>query len=285
MQALIFGFGYVGKAFANELGADWRIAATVRQPIDRAAAELQDVTAIDPADAPSLLALVASADAILVTSPPDENGCPALSALRPGLIASSPHEKWIGYLSTTGVYGDTGGAWVNEASRLAPLSEVAIRRVAAEAAWLEFGRVTGAKVVIFRLPGIYGPGKSVFDRIRNGTSRRIVKPGHVFSRVHVDDIVSGLRLSLAKRGPGTVYNLCDDEPASASDVIAYAEQLLGAPPSPEMIFDPATIPKSAARFYLECRRVDNTSARRELGWQPTYKNYREGLLAILAAGG
>lgn len=285
MQALIFGFGYVGKAFANELGADWRIAATVRQPIDRAAAESQDVTAIDPADAPSLAALVASSDAILVTSPPDENGCPALSALRPGSIASSSREKWIGYLSTTGVYGDTGGAWVNEASPLAPLSEVAIRRVAAEAAWLELGRVTGAKVVIFRLPGIYGPGKSVFDRIRNGTSRRIVKPGHVFSRVHVDDIVSGLRLSLAKRGPGTVYNLCDDEPASASDVIVYAEQLLGAPPSPEMIFDPATIPKSAARFYLECRRVDNTSARRELGWQPTYKNYREGLLAILAAGG
>lgn len=186
---------------------------------------------------------------------------------------------WMGYLSTTGVYGDRQGGWVFEDSATHPQSTEAQRRAVAEAAWL------GVGAAVFRLPGIYGPGRSVFDRLRSGTARRLVRPGQVFSRIHVDDLAAGIAASLARPRPGSVYNLCDDEPAPAADVTAYGARLLGLEPPPEEPFDAAAVSQPALRFWSESKRVSNALAKAELGWRPACPTYREGLAAVLAAGG
>jgi nucleoside-diphosphate-sugar epimerase len=153
--------------------------------------------------------------------------------------------------------------------------------VAAERDWLEMGRGMGLTVAVFRLPGIYGPGRSPFERLREGTARRVAKPGHVFSRIHVDDLAAGLEASIGRPRAGGIYNLCDDEPAPAADVTACAAQLLGIEPPPEEAFDPATLSPAAERFWAECKRVSNARVKAELGWRPAYPSYREGLAAIL----
>ena len=282
MTLLIFGFGFSGKALAKRLIAQgWRVAATARRPEDRQAAAALGVEAIDPADAAALQQAAGQARAILITAPPGEGGCPALQALVPAMAASGAFPDWIGYLSTTGVYGDRDGRWVTEDSALNAQSIEGARRAAAERDWRQIGRGMGLTVVAFRLPGIYGPGRSTFDRLRDGTARRLVKPGHVFSRIHVDDLAAGLEASIARPRPHAVYNLCDDEPASASAVTAYAAKLLGVAPPPEEPFGSAVLSPAAQRFYAECKRVSNARAKAELGWRPAYPSYREGLTAIL----
>jgi nucleoside-diphosphate-sugar epimerase len=284
MNLLVFGFGYTGKALARRLMPQgWTVAATVRKREDRAAAEALAVQPVDPSDAAALAVAAARARAILVTAPPGEHGCPALAALAPAIAASGAFPDWIGYLSTTGVYGDRQGGWVFETSALNAHSVEGARRVAAERDWRQTGRGMGLTVATFRLPGIYGPGRSPFDRLRDGTARRLVKPGHVFSRIHVDDLAAGLQASIARPRAAGVYNLCDDEPASAADVTAYAARLLGLDPPPEEPFDPARLSPAAQRFYEECKRVSNARAKAELGWRPVYPTYREGLSSILAA--
>ena len=233
-----------------------------------------------PADPEALL----GADAILITAPPDERGCPALAPVRAALTAGA-RPAWIGYLSSTGAYGDREGGWVFENGALRAQSVAGARRVAAEHAWLEAGARSGAAVTVFRLPGIYGPGRSAFDRLRDGTARRIVKPGQVFSRVHVDDLTAALQASIARPRAGGVYNVCDDQPSPPQDVIAEAARLLGVEPPPEIAFDAATVPAASQRFFAESKRVSNARAKAELGWRPAYPTYREGLRAILAAGG
>ena len=171
-----------------------------------------------------------------------------------------------------------------EASRLAAGSAEGARRAAAERDWLEVGRGMGLTVAIFRLPGTYGPGRSAFDRLRAGQARRIAAPGQVFSRIHVDDLAAGLAASIARPRPGGIYNLCDDEPAANSEVIAYAARLLGIEPPPEIPLAEAALPPASRRFYAESKRVSNARAKAELGWRPAYPSYREGLRAILAAG-
>jgi nucleoside-diphosphate-sugar epimerase len=286
LTLLIFGFGYTGKALARRLkGEGWAVAATARKPEDRAAAQALGVKALDPTDPEALAETVAKAHAILVTAPPGERGCPGLEALAPAIATSGAFPDWIGYLSTTGVYGDRAGRWVFETSALNAQSVEGARRVAAERDWLQMGRGMGLTVAVFRLPGIYGPGRSPFDRLRDGTARRLVKPGHLFSRIHVDDLAAGLHASIAKPRPAGIYNLCDDEPAPASDVTAYAAQLLGMAPPPEEPFDPAALSPAAQRFYAECKRVSNARAKAELGWRPAHPTYREGLKAILAQEG
>ncbi|MEZ5999015.1 MAG: SDR family NAD(P)-dependent oxidoreductase [Hyphomonas sp.] len=213
---------------------------------------------------------------ILVTIPPDAAGCPvfrATAGLPAGLTAMT-------YLSTTGVYGDLRGGWAFEWSPPAPASPRAKARLLAETQWQARA---GDRLAIVRLPGIYGPGRSPFDRLRDGTAQRVVKPGQVFSRVHVDDIASGLLALMQRPGARGVFHLCDDAPAPPQDVTAFAAELLGLPPPPELAFAEAGLSPMAASFYAECKRVSNARAKAALGWRPQYPTYREGLRAVLAA--
>jgi nucleoside-diphosphate-sugar epimerase len=258
------------------------VAATIRQAEDAARLEAEDVRALPLDDATTLSVALGQAQAVLITAPPGEAGCPALPVLVPLLARARAFPDWIGYLSTTGVYGDRKGGWVFETSRLAARSVEGARRVAAERDWLEVGRGMGLTVAVFRLPGIYGPGRSALDRLRAGEARRISAPGQVFSRIHVDDLAGGLAASMARPRPGGIYNLCDDEPCPNADVIGYAAELLGVPPPPEVPLAAAGLTGPAMRFYAESKRVSNARAKAELGWRPMYPTYREGLRAVLA---
>jgi len=286
LRLFIFGFGFTGRALARRVRArGWSVAASCRRPqdADAIAAEGVDPAPLDDPDALSVK--VASAQAVLITAPPGPAGCPALPVLAPALARAGAYPDWLGYLSTTGVYGDRRGGWVFEESRLAAQSMEGARRVAAERDWLDVGRGMGLTVTVFRLPGIYGPGRSAFDRLREGRARRIAAPGQVFSRIHVEDLAAGLEASIARPRAGGIYNLCDDEPAPNSDVVAYAAGLLGMPPPPEVALDAAALTPAAMRFYGESKRVSNARAKAELGWRPAWPTYREGLRAVLAAGG
>jgi nucleoside-diphosphate-sugar epimerase len=276
---LTLGHGYSAAALAATL-PDWRRLGTTRAPEQAVAMRAAGVEPVDWADAAAVDAAIAEASHILVSLPPDgADGDPALARHRPALAAARP--AWLGYLSTTGVYGDRAGAWVDEESPLAPVGERGRRRVAAEAAWA----ATGLPVHLFRLAGIYGPGRSAFDRLRAGTARRIVKPGQIFSRIHVEDIAAALAASIARPAPGRAYNLADDEPAPAEDVIAFAAGLLGLPVPPAIRFEDAALGPMAASFYAESKRVANGRIKRELGLRLAHPDYRRGLAAILAAGG
>ena len=283
-RILIFGYGGVGGALGMRLKAEgWSIAATARSREAGAALAAEGVDSLDPADPGVMAQAVQGADAILVTAPPTDAGCPGLAAIAAPLAARRGAAPWIGYLSTTGVYGDHAGRWVFEETALAPLSAEAVRRVQAEAAWTELAAGIGAPLAIFRLPGLYGPGRSALDRVRAGEVRRIVRSGHVFSRLHLDDAASGVAAAIGHRRPRATYNLCDDEPAPNADVIAHAARLLGVPVPPEEALDLATLSPPARRFWSENKRVSNALAKAQLGWRPAYPTYREGLAAVLAA--
>jgi nucleoside-diphosphate-sugar epimerase len=283
-KLFIFGYGFSAQALADRLRPQgWTVAATTRDSDRAALMEAQGVAAVDPSDRPGLTAQVRTAQAILVTAPPGEAGCPGLNGLVPALAAAGAFPDWIGYLSTTGVYGDRDGRWAFEASPLAARSPEAARRVSAERDWLDVGRGMGLTVQIFRLPGIYGPGRSALDRVADASGRNIVKPGQVFSRIHVDDIAGGLAASLARPRPGGIYNLTDDEPAPSHIVNAWAARLLGLEPPTLTPWDPDSLPPAARRFWSENKRVSNALAKAELGWRPAFPTYREGLTAILEA--
>lgn len=286
MRLFVFGYGFSGRALARRLAqTGWRFAATARNDGARAVIEADGGEAIDPADRPALVGALRHVQALLVTAPPGPDGCPGLNTLVGPMAEAGAFPDWVGYLSTTGVYGDRRGGWVTERSRLSAQSVEGARRVSAERDWLEVGRGMGLTVATFRLPGIYGPGRSTFDRLREGRARRIVAAGQVFSRIHVDDLAAGLIASIARPRAGASYNLCDDEPAPNSEVVAYAAHLLGQEPPPEVALEDAKLPPAAMRFYAESKRVSNALAKAELGWRPAYPTYREGLAAILAAGG
>lgn len=286
MRLFLFGYGFSGRALARRLaGQGWTVAATHRDEAGAARIAADGHTPVDLGDRDAVTDELGLAQALLTTTPPSSQGCPGLNNLVGPLAEANAFPDWIGYLSTTGVYGDRHGGWVTEASRLAAQSVEGARRVGAERDWLDVGRGMGLTVTIFRLPGIYGPGRSAFDRLREGRARRIAAPGQVFSRIHVDDLASGLEASIARPRAGGIYNLCDDEPAPNSDVIAYAARLLGLPPPPEVALEDAGLSPAARRFYGESKRVSNALAKAELGWRPAYPTYREGLAAILAAGG
>jgi nucleoside-diphosphate-sugar epimerase len=263
-------------------GRGWEVAATHRDAEGAQRIAADGATPIDLADRTGLTAALAQTQALLLTAPPGPQGCPGLNTLIGPLAEAGAFPDWTGYLSTTGVYGDRGGGWVTETSRLAAQSVEGARRVGAERDWLEVGRGMGLTVTLFRLPGIYGPGRSAFDRLRSGGARRITAPGQVFSRIHVDDLAAGLEASIARPRAGGIYNLCDDEPAPNSEVIAHAAGLLGMDPPPEVPLAEANLSPAAMRFYAESKRVSNARAKAELGWRPAYPTYREGLAAILA---
>ncbi len=282
-RLLLFGYGFSGRAFARRMAAEgWAVSATCRDAAGRARIEDDGFQAIDVTDRSALIAALRTMRALLVTAPPAPDGCPGLNALVSLLAEAGAFPDWVGYLSTTGVYGDRQGRWVTEHSPLAPRSVEAARRVDAEADWLELGRRRDFPMTVFRLPGIYGPGRSTFDRLRDGRARRIAAPGQVFSRIHVDDLATGLAASISRPRAGGIYNLCDDEPAPNSEVVAYAAGMLGMAPPPEVGLEDAGLSPVAMRFYGESKRVSNALAKAELGWRPAYPTYREGLAAILA---
>ena len=284
MRLLVFGYGFSGRVLARRMASQgWTVAATFRDAAGRGRIEADGFEAIEAGDREALSRALAETGAILVTAPPGPEGCPGLNALIPAMAQAAAFPDWIGYLSTTGVYGDRGGRWVTEQSRLAAQSVEGARRVGAERDWLEVGRGMGLTVTIFRLPGIYGPGRSAFERLRDGRARRITAPGQVFSRIHVDDLATGLAASIARPRAGGIYNLCDDEPAPNSEVVGYAARLLGMEPPPEVRLEDARLSPATMRFYAESKRVSNARAKAELGWRPAYATYREGLAAILSA--
>lgn len=283
---LVFGGGYVGARAARvALGRGMAASATSRDAGRRASLAAEGITAIDPGDAEALSAAVARAPAILVTAAPDAAGCPGLRALVPALTASGAYPDWIGYISSTAVYGDRGGGWAFEDDDLNASSLEGARRVRAEADWLDAGRGMGLTVQLFRLPGIYGPGRSVMDRLRDGTARLVRKPGQIFNRIHVDDAVSGLFASMARPHPGRAYTLADDEPAPADVVMEWTADRLGLPRPPEVDWTDPSVSEAMRRFYLDSKRLSNARAKAELGWRPAYQTWREGIEAILGAGG
>jgi nucleoside-diphosphate-sugar epimerase len=228
------------------------------------------------ADAPAVLRGVTH---LLSSVPPDADGDPVLRHHAADL-AALPGLAWVGYLSTTGVYGDRQGGWVDEDSNLTPGTERGRRRLAAERAWL----ASGLPVHLFRLAGIYGPGRNQLAGLRAGTAQRIDKPGQVFSRIHVDDIATVLAASIACPSPGRAYNVCDNEAAPPAEVVAHAAGLLGMAPPPLVPFATAELSPMARSFYADSKRVDNARIKAELGVALRYPTYREGLAALLAAG-
>ena len=286
MRLFVFGMGYVGAAFSRAMKVrGWEIAATARDADQADRLRAQGITPAAPDDRDAMAAALKGVNAVLVTAPPGPDGCPALESLVPALAQAQAFPDWIGYLSTTGVYGDYEGRWVFETAPLKAQSVEGARRVGAERDWRQVGRGMGLTVTTFRLPGIYGPGRSALDRLRAGEGRRIVKPGQVFSRIHLDDIVSGLLASLDRPKAGGIYNLVDDEPAPPQDVMEHAAHLLGVPVPPDLPFNELGMSPATRRFYAENKRVSNARAKAELGWRPAYPTYREGLAAILKAGG
>jgi nucleoside-diphosphate-sugar epimerase len=288
MSALFcFGLGYSAGFLARALKDEgWAVAGTSRDEAGagRRAAEGYAMHLLAPgrplADAARALA---GATHVLVSAPPDEGGDPVLTA-HAADIAALGNLRWLGYLSTTGVYGDRGGGWVDESDALLPTGERGRRRVAAEAAWVALQREHVVPVHIFRLAGIYGPGRSALDTVRDGRAQRVDKPGQVFSRIHVADIAQVLRASMAQPRPGAIYNVCDDDPAAPEAVIAHACALLGVAPPPLVPFAEAQLSPMAQSFYDDNKRVSNRRIKEELGVRLRYPSYRDGLRELLAAG-
>lgn len=278
---LMIGAGYVARATAPRFAARGvRCVGTTRSdPGKLADAGVEPVvwSARDGITA-ALRDALASATHLLISAAPDGEGDPVLSALGPDPARLLPRLQWSGYLSTTGVYGDHDGAWVDEKSPARPSQARSVQRLAAEEAW----RNALADIRIFRLAGIYGPGRSVLDQLRDGRARRIVKPGHVFSRIHVDDIASALECAVETPHAHGVFNLADDLPSPNSDMVAYAAELLGIDPPPAEPIETAQMSDMLRGFYAESRRVRNPRAKRELGWSPRFPTYKEGLAALLS---
>ena len=278
---LSFGHGYSAKALDALLIPDgWRVIGTTRSQ-DKA--DGLRARGVEPVVFPGsdIGQAVRDATHILISAGPDADGDPVLrhasDALREARV------EWLGYLSTTGVYGDHDGGWVGEDAPLTPSTTRGQRRVDAEAAWTALASEVGLPLHIFRLAGIYGPGRGPFAKVRSGTARRIIKKGQVFSRIHVEDIAAVLAASIAQPNPGAIYNLCDDDPAPPEDVIAHAAELLGLPIPPAVDFETAEMSEMARSFYAESKRVRNDRIKDELGVVLKYPDYRAGLAALLAA--
>ncbi|QEE42467.1 MULTISPECIES: SDR family oxidoreductase [unclassified Methylobacterium] len=283
MNLFIFGLGFTGRRFAERARDRFQtVRGTVTDPASAARIATETgftMRAFGPeADDPRIADDLADTDALLVSAPPSERGDPMLRRYEDAIAAS--RVGWIGYLSTIGVYGDQGGAWIDEATPAAPRSARSRIRLEAEAAWFDLGARTGKAVQVFRLSGIYGPGRNPIVKLREGRSQRIVKAGQVFNRIHVDDIATTLMASLDRPRPGAVYNVTDDEPAPPQTVTEHAAALASLPLPPEVDFETADLSPMARSFYGENKRVRNRLIRDELGVALAYPTYREGLAAL-----
>ena len=275
---LSLGHGYSARALAPHLIAHgWTVLGTTRSAGTAAEIAATGVTPVVwPDEVPEAMA---RADHLLTSVAPRDGAEPVLDAFRAEIETNAHRYAWVGYLSTTGVYGDRDGDWVDEDSPLDPSTGRGRDRVAAEAGWQA---IPGLPLHIFRLAGIYGPGRGPFAKVREGKARRIVKEGQVFSRIHVEDIAGVLMASIARPDPGAVYNVCDDDPAPPQDVIAYAAALLDLPVPPAVPFDEADLSPMARSFYSESKRVRNDRMK-ALGYKLRYPSYRDGLPALLDA--
>ncbi len=265
----LIGPGYSARALARLWAGP--VSGTMRSESKRETLVKCGITPVSFNDEDELAKAVQGAH-VLVSAPPGPDGCPALAAIGEAAATATS----VTYLSTTGVYGDLKGGWAMEWSAPNPQSDRARRRLDAEASW----QAAHDKTRLVRLPGIYGPGRSAFDRLREGKARRIVKSGQVFSRIHMDDIASGLKALILANQAG-VFHLCDDEAAPPQDVIAFAADLLDVPPPPEIAFERAELSPMARSFYGECKRVSNAKIKAATGWRPLYRTYRDGLQTIL----
>lgn len=288
MKLFCFGIGYSALHLIAELMREdgWSFAGTCRGEDKCARAREAGVDAF-PFSRGNLIANFAAAlqgtTHLLLSIPPDEAGDPVLDMHAADIATLAPHLRWVGYLSTTGVYGDRGGAWVDESAALTPAGARGWRRVRAEAGWFTLHQESGLPLHIFRLAGIYGPGRSPLDQLRGGTARRIDKPGQYFSRIHVEDLAQVLLASMRAPNPGRIYNVCDDEPAHPADVVAHAARLLAMEPPPLVPFASAELSEMARSFYAENKRVQNGRIKDELGVRLRYPTYREGLAALAPA--
>lgn len=288
MQFLIFGHGYTATELTPRLQArGWTVTGTTRTDPDRVA-KSGAAPLLWPGDHAAVGRAIAAADAILISvaPAPDGAGDPVIAEFHAELLAARP--RWIGYLSSTNVYGDHGGAWVDETTPAAPDMPRAQARLQAEREWSDLSARAGWPLSIFRLAGIYGPGRGPFEKLRRGTARRIVKPGQVFSRIHVEDIAGVILASLdmpAPRGVTQIFNVCDDQPAPPQDVIAAAAKMLGIPVPRAEDFDAAQMSPMARSFYADSKRVSNARMKTDLGYQLRYPDYHSGLAAILDAEG
>lgn len=277
---LSFGHGYSAQALTVRLIPEgWHVIGTTRSAEN---AKRLEASGITPLVWPGsdILPYLAKADALLISAAPQDDGDPVLRLLHAAIEDAAARLSWVGYLSTTGVYGDHAGEWVDEATPLTPSTKRGRARVEAEAAWQA---IPGLPLHIFRLAGIYGPGRGPFAKVRAGTARRIIKPGQVFSRTHVEDIAQVLHASLQRPNPGAIYNVCDDDPAPPQDVIGYAAELLGLPPPPSEDFETADMTPMARSFYAESKKVRNDRIKDELGVVLSYPDYKTGLRAMLVA--
>jgi nucleoside-diphosphate-sugar epimerase len=277
---LSFGHGFSARALTRLLlPQGWRVIGTTRSH-EKARTLCEE--GVHPLVWPGsdMAPALDAASHLLVSAAPDAQGDPVLRHLTQEIAARAGQFRWVGYLSTTGVYGDHAGGWVDETSPLTPSTERGRARVTAEAAWQA---IPGLPLHIFRLAGIYGPGRGPFAKVRQGTARRIIKPGQVFSRIHVDDIAQVLAASIMQPRPGAVYNLCDDDPAPPEDVIAHAASLLGLPIPPAEDYESAEMTLMARSFYAESKKVRNDLIKTELGVRLIHPDYRSGLAALLAS--
>lgn len=285
MKLVIFGLGYSAGFFARAaLAKGWEVVGTVRSAEKAGELSRQGLHTLvfgGFAVSTPLARAVAEADAVLVSAQPDEAGDPVLGALADRLAAAE-RLRWVGYLSTIGVYGDHGGAWIDESAECRPTSRRSRQRLEIERDWLAFGARSGKPVQIFRLAGIYGPGRNPISKLRAGTATRLVKPGQVFNRIHVNDIAGVLMASIERPRAGAVYNVTDDEPAPPQDVVGFAAEVAGLAPPPETPFDPARLSPMAASFYGENKRVSNALVKRELGYAFRYPDYRQALRDLAA---
>jgi nucleoside-diphosphate-sugar epimerase len=278
-----FGLGYSALALARRLAASgWAVTGTCRSAEKVALLRQAGFSAVlFDRERPIATEALRGITHILASVPPDAQG-EAVLTRHGGDIAAMTGLEWLGYLSTTAVYGDRGGGWVGETAALQPTGERGRRRVAAEQGWLGLWRDRGVPVHIFRLAGIYGPCRSAFAALRGGTAKRIDKPGQVFSRIHVEDLASVLIASIRKPRPGAVYNVCDNDPAPPEAVVAYAARLLGMEPPPLVPLDAAGLSPMARSFYDDNKRVSNRLIKTELGASLRYPDFRAGLAAIVA---
>ena len=276
---LSFGHGYSARALsAALLDRGWSVIGTTRSD--------EKAQAIHATGAEALIwpggdlgPALDRATHLLISAGPDAQGDPVLRAAGAQIAQAAPRLQWVGYLSTTGVYGDRAGGWVDETAECTPSTRRGQWRLEAERAWQA---IPGLALHIFRLAGIYGPGRGPFSKVRNGTARRIIKPDQVFSRTHVEDIAAVLLASIDRPNPGAIYNVCDDLAAPPQDVIAHAAELLGVPVPPAVPFEQADMSPMARSFYAESKRVSNRRIRDELGVKLRYPTYKEGLAALLA---
>jgi NAD dependent epimerase/dehydratase family enzyme len=276
---LFLGFGFSAEAMSKILDTTlWHITGTSRsaegihhiKSLGHEAVLFDDLKTIDD-----------SVTHIVSSVPPGPTGDPVLQKLSTELQRRASTLQWVAYLSTTGVYGDHGGAWVDENTPLTPNTERGQRRVDAESQWLALHEHHHLPLHIFRLAGIYGPGRNALISLKDGTAKRVIRDGQVFSRIHVDDIAGILKASVAKPNPGRAYNVADDEPCPPQDVITYGAELLGIAPPPEIPFEKAELSAMARSFFMDSKRVHNTRVKQELGYEFLYPEYRVGLKSLL----